>query len=216
MFLENVQFGGYRLKSMIGKGGVAEVWLADQLALDREVALKVLPSELVSGEDADFIDRFKREAQAIGRLDHPGILPVFDYGEANGYLYLVMPYARGGNLRSRVRKTPPTRHEIAAIFENIVAGAAHAHSHGVIHRDLKPANILLHEDGRAYIGDFGIAKTMDSSPTMTQAGLVLGSPSYGSRTVRRAGRLPQRYIFAWPYPFLHANRAQTLHRAHAF
>lgn len=178
MYLENVQFGGYKLKSLIGRGGVAEVWLADQLALDREVALKVLPSELVSGEDAEFAERFKREAQAIGRLDHPGILPVFDYGEADGYLYLVMPYARGGNLRSRVRKAPLSRPEVFHIFENIVAGAAHAHSHGIIHRDLKPANILLHEDGRAYIGDFGIAKTMDNSTAMTQAGLILGSPSY--------------------------------------
>lgn len=178
MFLENVRFGGYKLKSMIGKGGVAEVWLADQLALDREVALKVLPSELVSGEGADFIDRFKREAQAIGKLDHPGILAVFDYGEADGYLYLVMPLARGGNLRSRVRRKALKPTEIGSIFDNIVSGAAHAHAHGIIHRDLKPANILLNEEGRAFIGDFGIAKTMDNSATLTQAGLILGSPSF--------------------------------------
>lgn len=178
MLLENAQFGGYKLKSLIGKGGVAEVWLADQLALDREVALKVLPAELVGSEDVEFVERFKREAQAIGHLDHPGILPVFDYGQAEGYLYLVMPYARGGNLRSRVRKGVLTKAEVIPIFENILGGAAHAHSQGVIHRDLKPANILLHEDGRAYIGDFGIAKTMDNSTTLTQAGLIMGSPSY--------------------------------------
>ncbi len=178
MFLENARFGGYKLKSMIGKGGVAEVWLADQLALDREVAVKVISSELVSGDDSDFIGRFKREAHSVGRLDHPGILPVFDYGEADGYLYLVMPYARGGNLRTWVRRNPPTKEEIAAIFENITGGIGHAHSHGLVHRDLKPANILLNEEGRAYIGDFSIAKTMDNNTNLTQAGIILGSPSY--------------------------------------
>lgn len=178
MFLENAQLGGYKLKSMIGKGGVAEVWLADQLALDREVAVKVISSELVSGDDADFIDRFKREAHSVARLDHPGILPVFDYGESKGYLYLVMPYARGGNLRSRVRRNPPTKEEIASIFENITGGIGHAHNHGLVHRDLKPANILLNEEGRAFIADFGIAKTMDNNNNMTQAGIILGSPSY--------------------------------------
>ena len=178
MFLENAQFGGYKLKSMIGKGGVAEVWLADQLALDREVAVKVISSELVSGDDSDFIDRFKREAHSVARLDHPGILPVFDYGEADGYLYLVMPNASGGNLRTRVRRSMPNKEEIAAIFENITGGIGHAHNHGLIYRDLKPANILLNEEGRAFIGDFGIAKTMDNNTNMTQAGIILGSPAY--------------------------------------
>jgi len=89
-----------------------------------------------------------------------------------------MPYASGGNLRSRVRRNPPTKEEIAEIFQNITGGIGHAHSHGLIHRDLKPANILLNEEGRAFIADFGIAKTMDNNTNMTQAGIILGSPSY--------------------------------------
>src|SRR5436305_3487003 len=101
MQLENKQLGAYKLIALAGKGGMTEVWLGQQLSLDREVAVKIIPANLENEAKTHFVERFEREAHAVARLDHPNILPVFDYGRAEGYLYLVMPYVRGGSLRNR-------------------------------------------------------------------------------------------------------------------
>src|SRR3954470_21221733 len=102
MKLENMQFGSYKLISMVGRGGMAQVWLANQLTLNREVAVKVIAETGDMNDEGHLTERFAREARSVARLDHPNILPVIDYGSAEGYLYLVMPYVRGGSLQEKL------------------------------------------------------------------------------------------------------------------
>lgn len=178
MKLENKQLGTYRLLSLINRGGMAEVWLATQLTLNREVAVKVM-SEVLEAEDPNhYVERFSREARAVAQLDQPNILPIIDYGSAEGYLYLVTPYVRGGSLQAHLEQETFSRRRALDIFGQVLDGVKYAHQHGVIHRDLKPGNILLHTDGRAVIGDFGVAKIENDSLSLTQNGVVLGSPDY--------------------------------------
>ena len=178
MKLENMQFGTYKLISLVGRGGMAQVWLANQLTLNREVAVKVIPENSDMNDEGHLTERFAREARSVARLDHPNILPVIDYGSAEGYLYLVMPYVRGGSLQERLKKEPMVRAQAFEIFEQILNGLAFAHHQGILHRDLKPANILLHLDGRAVIADFGVAKALNDDMGLTQTGLTVGSPEY--------------------------------------
>jgi serine/threonine-protein kinase len=178
MKLEEKQLGAYRLISLIGKGGFAEVWLAEQLNLNRQVAVKVIPEVPQDLADQHYIERFTREAKAVAQLDHSSILPVIDYGNAGGYLYIVTPYVRGGSLQKRLNHESLPRAEALAIFERVLEGVAYAHQHGIVHRDLKPGNILLHSDGRAVIADFGVAKIENDTLTLTQNGMILGSPEY--------------------------------------
>jgi serine/threonine protein kinase/WD40 repeat protein len=178
MKLENMQFGTYKLISLIGKGGMAQVWLANQTTLNREVAVKVIPENADMNDEGHLTERFAREARSVARLDHPNILPVIDYGSAEGYLYLVMPYVRGGSLQERLKKETLVRAQAFEIFEQILNGLAFAHRQGILHRDLKPANILLHLDGRAMIADFGVAKALNDDMGLTQTGLTVGSPEY--------------------------------------
>src|SRR5690349_15025618 len=109
MSLENVQLGSYRLMSLLGKGGMAEVWLGEQLRLNREVAIKIIPETSTVSDTSHLMERFEREAHSIARLDHPNILSVLDYGKAEGYLYLVMPYMRLGSLQNWLRHETLTR-----------------------------------------------------------------------------------------------------------
>ena len=178
MKLEEKQLGAYRLISLIGKGGFAEVWLAEQLNLNRQVAVKVIPEVPRDLADQHYIERFTREAKAVAQLDHSGILPVIDYGRTDGYLYLVTPYVRGGSLQKRLNHESLRRAEAFDIFERVMEGLAYAHQHGIVHRDLKPGNILLHNDGRAVIADFGVAKIENDTLALTQNGMILGSPEY--------------------------------------
>lgn len=180
MDLVNKQLGAYRLVSLIGKGGMAEVWLGSQVALNRQVAVKVLQESGGRNEELRLSERFAREAHSIASLDHPGILSVIDYGQADGYLYLVMPYIPGGSLQDQLKHEPLTRAQAFNIFERILSGLNYAHRRGIIHRDLKPANILLHPDGRAVIADFGVAKTLSEDVSLTQTGSAVGSPQYMS------------------------------------
>jgi serine/threonine-protein kinase PpkA len=178
MELKNKQLGTYKLISLIGKGGMAEVWLANQLTLNREVAIKVIAENSGANEALRLTERFEREAHAVAQLDHPSILPVIDYGNTDGYLYLAMPFVRGGSLQERIKREPLSRAEAFAIFERILNGLSFAHHKGIIHRDLKPGNILLYEDGRAVIADFGVAKTLNEDVALTQTGAAVGSPEY--------------------------------------
>jgi serine/threonine protein kinase len=178
MELKNRQLGSYKLISLIGKGGMAEVWLASQLTLNREVAVKILPEATSRNEELRLAERFAREAHSIAHLDHPSILPVIDYGNDDDLLYLVMPYVRGGSLQERLRRDPLSRAEAFAIFERVLNGLSYAHRKGIVHRDLKPGNILLYEDGRAVIADFGVAKTLNEDVSLTQTGTAVGSPEY--------------------------------------
>ncbi len=169
----------YRLERELGRGGMATVYLVQDLRHDRPVALKVLNpdlSALLGGE------RFHQEIRVTARLRHPHILPLYDSGEAAGALYYVMPLVEGESLRARMDREPPVSVEEAVRLAREVAGAlAYAHDHGVIHRDIKPENILL-ENGRALVVDFGIARAAASGtdPRLTQTGLSLGTPLYMS------------------------------------
>ena len=169
----------YRVERELGRGGMATVYLAQDLRHDRPVALKVLNpdlSALLGGE------RFHQEIRVTARLRHPHILPLYDSGEADGALYYVMPLVEGESLRARMEREPPLSVEEAVRLAREVADAlGYAHEHGVIHRDIKPENILL-ENGRALVVDFGIARAAatGSDPRLTRAGLSLGTPLYMS------------------------------------
>lgn len=176
--LENRQLGAYKLLSLIGKGGMAEVWLATQLNLNRQVAVKVIPETTPGEGDRYLVERFRREAQAVAQLDHPSILPVIDYGSAEGYLYMVTPYVQGGSLQQQLERETLPHGATFSITGQILEGLSVAHQHGIIHRDLKPGNILLYPEGRAVIADFGVAKIENENLALTQHGMILGSPEY--------------------------------------
>jgi len=169
----------YRLDREIGAGGMATVYLAEDLRHDRRVALKVLRPELAAVIGAE---RFLAEIKLTANLQHPHILPLFDSGEADSFLYYVMPFVEGESLRDRLRREKQLPVDDAVRIAREVADALdYAHRHGVIHRDIKPENVLLH-DGRALVADFGIALAASKagSTRMTETGMSLGTPQYMS------------------------------------
>jgi tetratricopeptide (TPR) repeat protein len=168
---------GYDLLERVGAGGFGIVYRAHQPAVRRDVALKVILPDFA--HHPEFVQRFEVEAQLVARLEHPFIVPLYDYWrDANGAC-LVMRWLRGGNLRDRLRKGPIPLNELSRMFEQIANALAFAHAHQVIHRDLKPENILLDETGNAYLTDFGIAKDLGSD-RVTEAGKIIGSVDYMS------------------------------------
>jgi tRNA A-37 threonylcarbamoyl transferase component Bud32/Tol biopolymer transport system component len=169
----------YRLERQLGQGGMATVYLAADLKHDRQVAIKVLKPELAAVLGAE---RFVQEIKTTAALQHPHILPLFDSGSADGFLYYVMPYIEGETLRTRLDREKQLGIEEAVRITREVADALdYAHRHGVIHRDIKPENILLH-DGRPMVADFGIALAVSAAAggRMTETGLSLGTPHYMS------------------------------------
>ncbi len=169
---------GYVLCEPIGEGGFGVVYRAEQPMLGRDVAVKVILPQYAN--HPDFIRRFEAEAQLVARLEHPHIVPLYDYWREPDRAYLVMRYVRGGNLQATLQPGPLPLDAVARLLEQIGPALALAHRHGVIHRDLKPTNILLDTDGNAYVADFGIAKDLGAAnPTdVTQPELILGSPAY--------------------------------------
>ena len=171
--------GRYRIDRELGHGGMATVYLAQDLKHGREVAIKVLRPELAHSLGAD---RFLREIQLAAKLSHPHILPLYDSGEAAGVLYFVMPNVEGASLRDRLDQTKQLPVDEAVRIASEVAGALdYAHRHGVVHRDIKPENIMLH-DGHAMVADFGIGKALSAgdSQSLTQTGMSVGTPAYMS------------------------------------
>ena len=177
------QIGHYRIERLIGEGGMATVYLADDLKHDRKVALKVLKPELAAVVGAE---RFLAEIKNTAKLQHPHILPLFDSGDADGLLFYVMPYVDGESLREKIARDGPLPVEDAIrLLREVADGLAYAHGQGLIHRDIKPANVLL--SGRhATIADFGIAKAVSTS-TRSQASIApsTSTPS-GCRHTRRS------------------------------
>ncbi|MFN2317941.1 MAG: protein kinase [Gemmatimonadales bacterium] len=170
---------GYRLERELGAGGMATVYLAQDLKHDRRVAIKVLKPDLAAVLGAE---RFITEIKTTAALQHPHILPLFDSGAADGFLYYVMPFVQGETLRSKLdRETQLGIDEAVRIAREVADALDYAHRHGVIHRDIKPENILLH-DGRATVADFGIALAVSAAAggRMTETGLSLGTPHYMS------------------------------------
>jgi Tol biopolymer transport system component len=169
----------YRLERELGAGGMATVYLAEDLKHDRKVALKVLRPELAAVLGAD---RFVQEIKTTAALQHPHILPLFDSGEAGGFLFYVMPYVEGETLRDKLnRETQLSIDEAVRITTDVADALDYAHRHGVVHRDIKPENILLH-DGRPMVADFGIALALSAAAggRMTETGMSLGTPHYMS------------------------------------
>jgi len=157
--------GPYRVLGQIGVGGMATVYKAYQPGMDRYVAIKVLLRPLAL--DEQFAKRFQREARAIAKLEHPHILPVFDYGEAEGITYIAMRYVEAGTLKERMGRMPLALDEIARIIGQIGGALDYAHRMGVIHRDVKPSNVLIDDQGNTYLTDFGLARMMETSDQLT-------------------------------------------------
>ncbi len=170
-------FGRYRIEAEIGRGGQAVVYRATQVDLDRQVALKVFDDGYLQRSGA--AERFRREAIAAGRLEHPRIVPVYDAGEVGGRAYISMRLVPGDTLAERVARTGPLpRAEALDVLSDIADALDFAHAHGTVHRDVKPANILL-EPGGAWLSDFGLVR-LDDMPGLTRRGDWLGTPEYVS------------------------------------
>lgn len=167
--------GSYRIIEQIGLGGMATVYKAYQPAMDRYVALKILSTHL--SQSPTFIKRFQQEARVIARLEHLHILPVYDHGEEDGYLYLVMRFIQAGTLTDRLTHGALSLEEARRVVTQIGSALEYAHQLGVIHRDLKPSNILVDRQGDCYLTDFGIAKIVEGTLGLTHSG-VIGTPQY--------------------------------------
>jgi eukaryotic-like serine/threonine-protein kinase len=168
--------GRYHVRSRIAHGGMATVYLATDTRLDREVALKVMHADLA--RDADFVGRFIGEAKSVARLSHPNIVGVYDQGSDGHYLYLAMEYVPGHTLRALLRQRGWLPwHEALSVIDPVLAGLAAAHQAGIVHRDVKPENVLLTDDGRVKVVDFGLARA-SAAVGNTRAGMIIGSVAY--------------------------------------
>jgi tetratricopeptide (TPR) repeat protein len=177
--LADLHLGSYQIMEQIGVGGMATVYRARQPSMDRIVAIKVIQGGLT---DPAAIQRFQREARLVARLEHPHILPVYDFDAAHDPPYIVMRCLDGGTLEAVLERGPLPPIDAAVLMRQVCAGLDYAHRQGVIHRDVKPSNILIDQDGNAFVSDFGIARSAEGSASLrlTQEGMVLGSVEYMS------------------------------------
>ncbi|MEO0563851.1 MAG: serine/threonine-protein kinase [Chloroflexota bacterium] len=167
--------GQFSVLEEIGRGGMATVYRATQQSINRDVALKVLPRSFL--HDPGFFERFEREVDVIAHLEHPHIVPIYDYGKADGMPYIAMRYLAGGSLHKLIRQETQDLRDLIRPVRQIAQALDHAHQQGIIHRDLKPGNILLDTSDNAYLSDFGIARVLDSDLT---GSAIIGTPSYMS------------------------------------
>jgi serine/threonine protein kinase len=185
------QLGRYEVRSLLGAGGMGEVYLAQDTSLNRKVALKVLPADVASNQDR--MRRFKQEATAAASLNHPNIAHIYEIGEASGSHFIAMEYVDGSTLREKIHGEPEDLSKLLRILKHVAEGLAKAHDAGIVHRDLKPDNIMITSDGHAKILDFGLAKLIEpqtnpssisgEEPTILQhstPGLILGTMGYMS------------------------------------
>jgi len=176
--LRAVTLGEYEIHGELGRGGMAAVYLAHEIALDRKVAIKVISQSLVGGED--LVERFRREARTAASLSHPNIIPIYAVRDVEGLLYFVMKLVDGRPLDTIVREAAPLPiSTVQAIFSQVGGAVGYAHRRGVVHRDLKPGNILVDDEGWCVVTDFGIAKVAESVG-LTTSGMMVGTPSYMS------------------------------------
>ncbi len=171
---ENV--GPYRIVEQLGQGGMATVYKAFHAALDRYVALKALHPAF--GEDPNFEARFQREARLVAKLEHPHIVPVYDYAEHEGRPYLVMKFIEGDTLKARLLKGPLTAAEILNVVESVGSGLGYAHKQGILHRDIKPSNVLIGTDSHMWLADFGLARIAQAAESTLSSDMIMGTPQY--------------------------------------
>ncbi|MBN1815249.1 MAG: protein kinase [Anaerolineae bacterium] len=171
---ENV--GAYRIVEKLGQGGMATVYKAYHPALDRYVAIKVMHPAFM--EDPNFLARFQREARIVAKLDHPHIIPIYDFAEHNGHPYLVMRFIEGETLKARIEHGPLVPQEIMRIAQAVGQALTYAHGQGVLHRDIKPSNILLTPEGGVYLTDFGLARMAEAGESTLSRDMMVGTPQY--------------------------------------
>jgi serine/threonine protein kinase len=174
--LTGTRLGQYEIVERLGGGGMAVVYRAVQQPLGREIALKALSSELF--QDEGFVRRFETEARTLAKLDHPNILPIYDFAVTEGVAFLTMPLIRGGTLRDILNRGTLEPLTAWRYLREIGDGLQHAHDAGIVHRDLKPTNVLIHTDGRAMLADFGLARGAGQPTHLTTIGLAIGTPGY--------------------------------------
>ena len=167
-------FTGYDIQHLIATGGMGAVYCALQQSLDRMVAIKILPTEF--SRDPEFCAGFEAEAKAMAKLNHPNLIGVYDFGEVAGMLYIIMEYVKGETLFNLIQGGAIKTSEALRLMQGICAGVASAHEHGILHRDIKPANILLDAQLQPKIGDFGLARPVESK--IEQGGQIFGTPGY--------------------------------------
>jgi serine/threonine-protein kinase len=169
--------GRYEIEELVGAGGMSSVYRARDTVLERRVALKVLHEHFSA--DPEYVERFRREARAIARLNHPNIVTVIDRGEFGGRQFIVFEHIPGENLKEVVgREGPLPVTQALALTHQIARGLSFAHEHGVVHRDVKPQNVLMDESGTAKVTDFGIARSLEPGEGLTQTGTLLGTSDY--------------------------------------
>ncbi|HEX3727404.1 MAG TPA: serine/threonine-protein kinase, partial [Pirellulales bacterium] len=179
--LSGRQLGGYRLLRRLGQGAMAEVYLADQVSLSRQVAIKVLRRNLAT--DATYVDRFHREARAAAQLVHANIVQIYEVGCTDGVHFIAQEYVQGSNLAELLARRGPPKLSVALGIMRQVAAALHkAAEHGIVHRDIKPENIMLAASGEVKVADFGLARLygQDATANLTQDGITMGTPLYMS------------------------------------
>lgn len=182
------EFGDYTLQEELGRGGMGIVYRAEQRSLGREVAVKViLRGALASSGD---VARFRSEAEAAARLEHPGIVPIFEVGEVNGHVYFTMPLVRGQTLNELLADGPLSSRNAARLVRDVARAIQYAHERGVVHRDLKPANVLVDLEERTHVTDFGLAKRVydERTASLTATGAILGTPAYMAPEQAAGGR----------------------------
>jgi serine/threonine protein kinase len=189
MFDERL-IGTYKIIDKIGSGGMATVYKAYQSRVNRYVALKVLHKMFL--DDKNFTARFEREAQIVGRLDHPNIVPVYDYDVDNQQPYLVMKYVEGQTLKEHTQNEPLSLQEIRHVMRSICDALTYAHDQNVLHRDIKPSNIMIANDGTVYITDFGLARMAHQGESTLSVDTMLGTPHYISPEQAQSGQVDAR------------------------
>lgn len=170
------KLGQYEITALVGQGGMATVYLANQPSLERNVAIKVLPPH--PGMNQQFIQRFELEAKTVGRLQHPHILPLFDYGSEGDILYLVMGYLEGGSLSDLIDRGAVDPKQVEKILRELASAVDYAHRQGVIHRDIKPGNVLIDAEGHTILTDFGIVKMATQEGSGLTGTNIVGTPAY--------------------------------------